>query len=151
MSPSSGGIVKTCASSAAESGIDSLFCNAQDRTILHLTLNEMGHPQTEATPIYVDNTASVGISNNSIKKQRSRAMSILFFWVVDQVALNNFRVIWAPTLENQADYFIKHHVMSHHRKVCPYYLSCLTSPRTLARVPSPDSLQGCATSSNGSY
>ena len=65
----------------------------QDGTILHLTLNEMGHPQTEATPIYVDNTMAVDIINKSIKKQRSRAINMCYLWVVDQVTLNNLFVI----------------------------------------------------------
>ena len=45
------GLLKLVASSAAESKLGRLLCNAQDRTILRLTLNEMGHPQTEATLI----------------------------------------------------------------------------------------------------
>ena len=77
-------------------------------------------------------------------------MHMHYFWVVDQVTLNNFLVIWAPGLETLAEYFTKHHVASHHKKVCLYYLGCPTSPGTLSRAPSPSSLQGCVKSSNGS-
>ena len=76
---------------------------------------------------------------------------MLDFWVVNQVTLDNFQVMWAPGLKILADYFTKHHVASDHKKVRPYYLSCLKSPGTLTRAPSPISLQGCVNSSNGSY
>ena len=48
-----------------------------------------------------------------------------YFWVVDQKNLNNFCMIWAPGLENLADYFTKHHGASHHKKVYPY---CIRNP-----------------------
>ena len=73
------GLLKLLAS-VDESELGGLFCNMQDGTILCLTFNEMGHPQTEATPIYVDNTTAIGIVNNSIKKQRSRAINMHYFW-----------------------------------------------------------------------
>ena len=66
-----------------------------------------------------------------------------FFWIIDQVDLLNFRVVWAPGLENLADYFTKHHTAKHHIKVCPYYLHMDNSPRTLTKAPSPSRLRGC--------
>jgi hypothetical protein len=100
--------------------------------------------------MYVDNTMTVGIANNPIKKQQSRTMNMRYFWVMDQANLNNFRMIWAPGLDNLADYFIKHHLASHHKTFHPYYFSC-PIPRTLARAPSPSSLQECVKFSNISY
>ena len=82
--------MKLVVSSAAKSKLGGLFCNVQDGTIIYLILNEMGHPQTEAMSIYVDNRTAVGIDNSSIKKQRSRITNISYFGVVDQVTLNNF-------------------------------------------------------------
>ena len=63
------GLLEPMASSAAESKLGGLFYNAQDGTILVLTLNEMGHLQTEATPMYVEYITAVGTTNNSIQKQ----------------------------------------------------------------------------------
>ena len=94
---------------------------------------------------------TVGIANNPTKKQQSRTMNMCYFWVVDQANLNNVCMIWAPGLDNLADYFIKHHLASHHKTFRPYYFSCPTSPRTLARVPSPSSLQEYVKFSNSSY
>ena len=40
---------------------------------MHLTLEELGHPQPP-TPIYIDNSTTVGIVNNTVKKTRSMEM-----------------------------------------------------------------------------
>jgi hypothetical protein len=42
-------------SSAAEAEIGSVFMNAKEATILHTTLEEMGHPKPP-TPLQTDNT-----------------------------------------------------------------------------------------------
>eukprot|EP00804_Cyclotella_cryptica_P000477 CCRYP_020030-RA/>CCRYP_020030-RA protein AED:0.46 eAED:0.57 QI:0/-1/0/1/-1/0/1/0/96 len=47
-----------------------------------LTLEELGHPQPP-TPIHVDNSTTVGIVNNTIKRQKSRSMEMRYFWLLD--------------------------------------------------------------------
>ena len=74
-------ILKCVAASAAEAELCALFLNAMDAKIIQLTLEEMGHPQP-ATPIHVDNSTAVGIVNNTIKRQRSRAMNMRYFWLL---------------------------------------------------------------------
>ena len=71
-------ILKCVAASAAEAELGALFLNAMEARIMRLTLTEMGHPQPP-TPIHVDNTTAVGIVNDTIKRQRSRAMNMRFF------------------------------------------------------------------------
>ena len=51
---------------------------------------EMGHQQP-STPIHIDNSTSVGIANDAIKRQRSRAMENRYFWVLDQEAQRYFQ------------------------------------------------------------
>jgi hypothetical protein len=58
--------LKLVAASTAKAELGTLFLNAQEAIVLHLTLNELGHPQPP-TPIYIDNTTTVGIVNNTIK------------------------------------------------------------------------------------
>jgi len=53
----------------------------------------------DVTPIYVGNSLAVGIANNTIKRQRSHAMNMCYFWIVNQVTMGNFEVIWVPVLE----------------------------------------------------
>ena len=76
-------ILKLVAASTAEAELGALFLNAQEAKLLRVTLQELGHPQLP-TQIHVDNTTAVGIVNNTIKRQRSRAMEMRHFWLIDQ-------------------------------------------------------------------
>jgi hypothetical protein len=64
---------------AAEAELGALFLNAQETKIMRLILIELGHPQPP-TPIHIDNTTTVGIVNNTVKRQQSRAMEMQYFW-----------------------------------------------------------------------
>ena len=135
-------ICKYVVASAAEAELGALFYNCQDATVLRLTLEELGHPQP-ATPVHCDNSTAAAIANDTVKKQRSRAMEKNFFWVADQVARNNFNVTWQPGKENLADYYTKHFDAKHHQTVRPYYLHSNTSPTHLPRALPPSTLKGC--------
>ena len=90
--------LKLVVTSASEAELGRTLNNAQMGTIMRLTLTEMGWPQL-ATIIYVDNSTVYGIANSTIKRQGSRAMNKNFFWIIDQVDLKNFRVVWAQDLK----------------------------------------------------
>ena len=145
------GILKLVTVSAAESELGGLFTNAQKSKVYCLTLCKMGWHQTGPTPIYVDNSTVHGIVNNTIKQQQSRAMNMRYFWIANQVTQQVFKVIWAPGIQNLADYFTKHHMAAHHQKVRSYYLSYSNSPDTLANAPAPHILRGCVNTPNGKY
>jgi hypothetical protein len=66
-------ILKLVATSATVAKLGALFLNAQEAKVLRLTLDELGHPQPP-TPVHVDKTITASIVNNTIKRQRSRAM-----------------------------------------------------------------------------
>jgi hypothetical protein len=68
--------------SAAEAKFGALFLNAQEAKVFRLVLAKLGHPQPP-TPIHIDNTTTVGIVNNTIKRQRSRLMEMQYFWLSD--------------------------------------------------------------------
>ena len=93
------GILKLVAASVAESELGGLFTNAQKGKVFRLTLFEMGWPQKEPTPIFVDNSTAHGIADNTIKRQRSRAMNMRYFWVADQVTQQVFKVHWAHGIQ----------------------------------------------------
>lgn len=135
-------ICKFVVTSAAEAELGALFYNIQEGTILRLTLEEMGHTQPP-TPVHCDNITAVGIANDSVKKQRSRAMEMRFFRVTNQVALGNFNVTWHPGQENLADYFTKHFDAKHHQAVRPWYLHTHNSRTFLPRALAPSALKGC--------
>jgi len=71
--------------SAAEAELGALFRNCQDGIIFRLTLSNLGHPQPK-TPVHCDNATAVGIASNTVKRQRSRAMEMRFFWIGDKVS-----------------------------------------------------------------
>jgi hypothetical protein len=68
-------ILKLVAASTAEAELGALFLNAQEATVLGLILAELDHPHPP-TPIHIDNTATVGNVNSTIKHERSRAMEM---------------------------------------------------------------------------
>jgi hypothetical protein len=143
-------ILKLVVASAAESELGALFLNTQQTKIIRLILSELGHPQPPA-PIHCDNTTAVGVTNNTVKKQRSRAMEMRHFWVCDQVKHGHVAVLWYPGLENLADYLSKHHVEQHHVKVRPLYLYTRNSPRIIQRALAPRVLRGCVGNLAGGY
>ena len=76
-------VIKHVMSSAAEAEVIAVFMIAQELIPLRLCLEELGHPQPP-TPIKTDNSTAVGIVNNTIKRQRSHAMEMRYFWLLDQ-------------------------------------------------------------------
>ena len=78
-------ILKVVAASAAEAELGALFLNTKEAKVIRITLEELGHPQPP-TPIHIDNTTTVGIVNNTIKRQKSRAMEMRYFWLLDHEA-----------------------------------------------------------------
>jgi hypothetical protein len=135
-------ILRFVVASAAEAELGALYRNCQMRIIFQLTLNDMGHPQPK-TPVYCNNATAVGIANNTIKQQRSRAMEMRFFWIGDKVAQEMYALKWHPGQENLADYQSKHHIGLHHAAVRPWYLHLANSPRVLPRAERPSALKGC--------
>ncbi len=103
-------------SSAAEAELGALFLNCKKGVIFWLTLKELGHPQLR-TPVHCDNATTIGIANNTIKRQRSRSMEMRYFGVGDKVAQKEFTIKWHPGQENLADYQSKHHLGTHHQAV----------------------------------
>eukprot|EP00804_Cyclotella_cryptica_P016149 CCRYP_004247-RA/>CCRYP_004247-RA protein AED:0.38 eAED:0.38 QI:0/0/0/1/1/1/2/0/365 len=65
-------LLKFVAASAAEAELGTLFLNAKEAKVMRLTLHELGHPQPP-TPIHIDNSTTVGIVNNTIKRQNPEA------------------------------------------------------------------------------
>ena len=129
----SASLLPLVAISVAEAELGGTFYNEKKDKILRLTLEEMGHEQGPTT-IFVDNNPASVICNSTIKRQRLRAMNGQYFWLIDQVNLNTYRIKWAPGLENIADYFTKHFTAAHHRDVRPFYVQMQNSPRVIRKV-----------------
>jgi hypothetical protein len=92
-------ILRFVVASAAEAELGALFHNCQDGIIFWQTLTNLRHPQPK-TPVHCDNATAVGIANNTVKRQRSRAMEMRFFWIGDKVAQDMYQVAWHPDQGN---------------------------------------------------
>ena len=79
----------------------------------------MGHPQPQ-TLIHVDNITCVGIANNTIKRQRPRAMEMRYFWLLCQTTQRYIKVYYQPGAENMGDFPSKAHTDHIHKHVRPY-------------------------------
>ena len=130
------------ASSAEEAELGTLFLNAKEAKILRFNLEEIGHKQLP-TPIHVDNSTTVEIVNNTIKRQKFRSMEMRYFWLLDGSIQNIFDFSYQPGLEKLADYPSKHHPGSHYTEVHPYYVHMHNSTRYLVRADKPSVRQGC--------
>jgi hypothetical protein len=87
-------------------------------------------------PIHCNNVTAMSIANETVKKQRSRAMEMRYFWVCDQVKHVNEKVHWYPSLKKLADYLSKHHDETHHIKVMFSYLHMrIHRARKFSRLP----------------
>ncbi len=75
-------ILELVAASAAEAELGALFLNAQEAKVLQLILTELSHPQPPM-PIHIDNTTTVEYVNNMNKRQRSQALEMRYFWLLD--------------------------------------------------------------------
>jgi len=75
--------------STTKAEVGALFYNAQDGTMLHTTLETLGHPQP-ATPIQMDNAVMDGIVNNQVKQRQLKAIDMRFYWVHDCVHQGQF-------------------------------------------------------------
>jgi hypothetical protein len=135
-------ILQCVVASAAEAELGALFMNCQEGMIFKATLEDLGHPQSPI-PVHRNNATAVGIPNNTIKRQRSRAMEMKYFWTCEIDAQKVFLFKWHPGMENLVDYQSKHHPGGHHTAVRPYYLHEKNSPLELPRTIRQSTLKGC--------
>eukprot|EP00804_Cyclotella_cryptica_P004433 CCRYP_006852-RB/>CCRYP_006852-RB protein AED:0.14 eAED:0.09 QI:0/-1/0/1/-1/1/1/0/489 len=136
-------ILKFVAASAADAELGALFLNAKEAKIMRLTLKELGHPQP-STPIHCDNSTTVGIVTNTVKRQKSQSMEMRYFWLLENHINKLFDFQYHPGLENLADYPSKAHPGGHHLTLRPLYVNMPTSPRFLSRAAKPSVRRGCA-------
>ena len=109
-------IIKFVMLSAAEAKLAALFMTAKDMVPLCQTLIEMGWPQPK-TPVQVDNSTAVGVTNQTIVPKRTKSMDMRFHWLRCREAQGQFRFYWAPGPTNEGDYTSKHHPPIHHLAV----------------------------------
>jgi hypothetical protein len=89
-------ILKLVTASAAEVKLGALFLSAQEAQVFCLVLAELDHPQPPS-PIHIDITTTVSIVNNTIKRQRSWAMEMQYYWLLDSKSKHYFKFYFQPS------------------------------------------------------
>jgi hypothetical protein len=120
------------------SGRGGTWCSLPQLQRWNIFLTRPG--RTRASPA---KDTTVGITHNTVKRQRLRSMEMKYFWVGDKVAQDAYEIKWHPGQENLADYQNKHHLGAHHQAVCPWYLHEINSSLVLPRAARPNTLKGC--------
>jgi hypothetical protein len=113
-------IIRNVMASATEAELGAVFQNTRECVPLRIALEEMGHPQA-ATPIQTENACAAGITNETDKQRRSKAIDMRFYWIRDRIKRGKFIIHWCAGKDNLADYFTKHHSPAHHKLMRSHY------------------------------
>jgi hypothetical protein len=107
--------------SAAEAETAGVFDNGKEIIACRISLRALGHPQA-ATPLKTDNSTSHSFVHANIKQRRSKTWDMRWNWLRDKATHKQLRIYWDKGLNNNADYFTKHHPPAHHRTMRPKYV-----------------------------
>ena len=107
--------------SAAEAETGGIFHNAQMAIPIRTILEAIDHPQPP-TPITTDNSTATGFVYNNINQKKSKSWDMRYYWLRDRENQKHFKVQWERGIDNDADYFTKHHSTKHHREMRSRYV-----------------------------
>jgi hypothetical protein len=114
--------LKHVVSSASEAETAGVFHNAQVAVPTRHILEQLGHRQPP-TPIKTDNSTASGFVHNNIHQKKSKSWDMRYHWLRDRQTKQQFNIYWDKGLNNNADYFTKHHPTKYHqliRQKIPY-------------------------------
>ena len=106
-------IIRFVMSSASEAELGALFITAQEMVTMRNTLEEMKWTQPKS-PIQTDNSAAVGVVNNTIVPRKLKTMDHRLHWFRCRETQGQFRYYWASVSLNWGDYSTKHHPPLYH-------------------------------------
>ena len=81
----------------------------------------MRHPQLPV-PIKTDNSTATGFVNGNIQLKKSKVWDMKLHWLRDDNNKQFFNVHWDRGIDNDADYFTKHHPMVHYCQQRPNFV-----------------------------
>jgi hypothetical protein len=115
-------IIKFVMSSAAKAKLGTLYTTAKEMVPLSQNLIKMGWPQP-CTPIQMDNSTAVGVTNLIIVPQKTKSMDLRIWWLCCQESQQQFRYYRDKGSHNWADYRTKHHPPIYHEDNRPNHAS----------------------------
>ena len=107
--------------SAAETETGGVFGNAQDAIVVRIALLALGHKQP-AMPIKTDNSTCNSFVHSNIRQRRSKTWDMRWNWLRHQATQEILRIYWDKGVNNDGDYFTKHHPPTHHKVQRPRYV-----------------------------
>ena len=100
-------IISVVCGAASDAEYAALFAIAQLVYFYRIVAEACGYPQSEPSPIYVDNDVARGIANRSVKVKRSKSIDKSFHYIRDRVELGDIAVLRVGTDDNISDFFTK--------------------------------------------
>ena len=81
-------------------------------------LEELGYPQTSATPLHIDNQSAIKVGKNPEHHSRMKHLNTKYHWLREQVEENSFTLDYVLTDKMPADVLTKplDHVV--HERMC---------------------------------
>ena len=115
--------LRNVVSSAAEAETGAAFHNSKQVIIIRRLLDTLGHPQhVDGTPFKMDNAVTTGFIYDNIKRKQSKTWDMNYNWMRDKEVHKLIRYYWDKGVNNDADYFSKHHPPKHHIQQRPKYI-----------------------------
>ena len=105
--------LKHVVSSSTESEVAGIYHNAGVSILIRHILEELNHPQPP-TPLKTDNSTATGFVYKNIHQKRSKAWDMRYYWLRDRQTQLQFDIFWERRVNNNADYFTKHHATVNH-------------------------------------
>ena len=76
-----------------------------------------------ATPLKTDNSTREVFVKSGMKLKRSKIWDMKWHWFREKEVLEQLRIYWDKGMNNDADYFTKHHPPIQHCQIIPRYIS----------------------------
>ena len=97
--------------------------NSKETIPIRRTLEILGHPQPpDGTPFKMDNSVTTGFIHSNIKQKQSKSWDMKYHWMRERGTRKHIRYYWDKGINNEADYFSKHHPPKHHIDMRPKYI-----------------------------
>ena len=106
--------IRNIVASAAETETAGVFGNAQQAIVIRRALIELNHPQPP-TPLKTDNSTTYGFVHANLRQKKSKTWDMRWNWLRDRSLHQQLNIYWDKGINNDADYFTKHHPPAHHR------------------------------------
>ena len=97
--------------------------NSKETIPIWRTLEILGHSQPpDGTPFKMNNEVTTGFIHSNIKQKQSKSWDIKYHWMRERGTQKQIRYYWDKGINNEADYFSRHHPPKHHIDMRPKYI-----------------------------